>query len=259
MEYLETRADLETDEGTVQTEKGLARELLKEWDLEIAERGHHTRPAIASGRRTPKLVHNLVFSMPKGTPPDKLHAAVKAFATETFGLRHRYAMALHTDQGHPHVHLIVKARSEHGERLNIYKATLREWRRHFASCLRQLGVEANATERAVRGSRHQNRKVGIYRAARRGYSSFISKRAESIARELRNGAVQPGLGKSRLLQTRREVENGWLAFAEAAARAGMKEVADAAVRFVRSLPPPRTDRESTAERMQQPMEKHHSR
>jgi hypothetical protein len=41
-------------------------------------------------------------------------------------------MALHTEQGHPHVHVVVKAVSEQGARLNIRPATLREWRRDFA-------------------------------------------------------------------------------------------------------------------------------
>jgi type IV secretion system T-DNA border endonuclease VirD2 len=46
---------------------------------------------------------------------------------------------------------VLKAVNEQGERLNIKKATLRHWRSEFARNLRLLGVEANATERAVRG------------------------------------------------------------------------------------------------------------
>ena len=45
-------------------------------------------------------------------------------------------MVLHTDEGHPHVHLVVKAVSEQGERLYIRKATLRGWRPTCASRLR---------------------------------------------------------------------------------------------------------------------------
>jgi hypothetical protein len=41
------------------------------------------------------MVHNLVFSMPKGTPPDKVLRAVQIFAREKLALKHRYAMALH--------------------------------------------------------------------------------------------------------------------------------------------------------------------
>src|SRR5437764_2761752 len=112
-----------------------------------------------------KLVHNLVFSMPKGTPPEKLLKAIRTFAREKFALQHRYALALHTDHGHPQVHVVVKAESEQGIRLNIRKATLREWRRDFAQSLRELGIEANATERASRGQREPAKRDDIYCAA----------------------------------------------------------------------------------------------
>lgn len=40
------------------------------------------------------------------------------------GAQHRYAMVLHTDQRHPHVHVVVKAESEDGRRLHIDKEML---------------------------------------------------------------------------------------------------------------------------------------
>jgi type IV secretory pathway VirD2 relaxase len=250
LEYLEQRADLETDDGAVLTEKGLEHDLLKDWDLEVDAQRRHTQRGIGSGRRTPKLVHNLVFSMPKGTPPEKLHKAVRKFATEKFGARHRYAMALHTDQGHPHVHVVVKAMSERGERLNIYKATLREWRRDFAHYLREFGVEANATERAVRGGHHQNRKAGIYRAAARGESTFMRHRVDEIARETRSGNVRAESGHARLGQTRGEVEKGWRAFAALMDQQGERAVAAQIRRFVHQMPVVRTDRQWIGERIQ---------
>ena len=67
-----------------------------------------------------------MLSMPTGTPPDKVLAAVRNFAREQFWGQHRYAFALHTDEDHPHVHLVLKAVSEQGVRLNIRKATLRQ-------------------------------------------------------------------------------------------------------------------------------------
>ena len=60
-------------------------------------------------------------------------------------------MVLHTDEPHPHVHVVVKAVSEEGVPLNIRKETLRGWRQEFARQLRARGVEANATDRRVRG------------------------------------------------------------------------------------------------------------
>jgi hypothetical protein len=39
-----------------------------------------------------------MFSMPAGTPPEKVLTAVQNFAREEFALKHRYAMVLHTDE-----------------------------------------------------------------------------------------------------------------------------------------------------------------
>src|SRR5437016_3180931 len=171
----EGKGEAETDEGVGLRERGFEKDLVKDWDLDL-DVPRYTARAIAAGRKPPKLVHNLVFSMPKGTPPDKLLKAVRTFARETFALQHRYALALHTDQGHPHVHVVVKSESEQGVRLNIRKATLREWRQDFARYLRELGVEANATERAVRGEIRPQKATSIHRAMMRGASTLWRER-----------------------------------------------------------------------------------
>ena len=53
--------------------------------------------------------------MPAGTAPDKVLTAVQGFCREEFGLKHRYVAALHTDEPHPHVH--VMRRHDGAERL----------------------------------------------------------------------------------------------------------------------------------------------
>jgi len=156
------KLELETDDGERprgRTEKAL----LDDWDLDIDDVRRQATLAATKGRKPPKLVHKLMFSMPPGTPPDKVLGAVRNFAREEFWGQHRYAFALHTDEAHPHVHVVLKAVSEQGVRLNIKKATLRHWRSEFARNLRQLGVEANATERAVHGETRKAKKDGIYR------------------------------------------------------------------------------------------------
>jgi hypothetical protein len=128
--------------------------------------------------------------MPAGTPPQKVLAAVKAFAREEFGAKHRYAMVLHTDEPHPHVHMVVKAVSEEGVRLNIKKATLRDWRREFARHLREQGVAANATDRQVRGVVNPQKTDGIHRAAMRGASTHWRQRTAAVAREANRQGVE---------------------------------------------------------------------
>ena len=162
--------EIETDDGRQLSGKGVERELLEDWDLDLEEHRRKADLESCSSRAPPKLVHKVMFSMPAGTPPDKVLAAVRNFAREEFGLKHRYAMVLHTDEPHPHVHVVVKAISEQGVRLNIRKTTLREWRREFARHLRALGVAANATDRAVRGQSRSPKHDAIYRAEQRGES-----------------------------------------------------------------------------------------
>lgn len=147
--------------------KRAARALIDDFDLDLDEL-YYRQPYLGPRRRsTPKLVHKILFSMPAGTPPGTLLAAVRNFAQEQFADRHRYALALHTDEPHPHVHMVLKATAE-GRlyRLNIRKPMLREWRQEFARHLCALGVPAKATRRAERW-RMTPALPGIFRPARR--------------------------------------------------------------------------------------------
>ena len=115
-------------------------------------------------------------------------------------------MVLHTDQPHPHVHLVVKAMSEDGERLNIRKATLRDWRQEFARHLREQGIEGNATERVVRGETKTHKPDRMYRPERYGRSTDFRNRLDVVAGDLKRERLAVEAGKSKMLQTRIQVE-----------------------------------------------------
>ena len=238
--------DIDTDDGQRLSGKGVEKELLEDWDLDLEEHRRTNHLESRSRRSPPKLIHKLMFSMPPGTPPEKVLAAVKNFAREEFALKYRYAMVLHTDEPHPHVHMVVKAMSEQGQRLNIRKATLREWRREFARHLRALGVPANATEQAVRGETQKSTLDSIYRADQRGVSHHTWERAELVARELYGGGLRIEPGKARLLETRRDVERGWHAVSDILVARGLPELASRVRQFVAGFRPPTTEREEVA-------------
>jgi hypothetical protein len=239
------KLDLETDDGERASGRaGWA--LLDDWDLDIDEVRRQSTLAATKGRQAPKLVHKLMFSMPPGTPPGKVLGAVRNFAREEFWGQHRYALTLHTDEPHPHVHLVLKAVSEQGVRLNIKKATLRHWRSEFARNLRLLGVEANATERAIRGETRKAKKDGIYRASLRGDSTYIRAQAEAVAVELLKGNARVELGKRKLVETRRAVEDGWRTVAGQLAKEEHHDLANDVRRFVDRMPLAQTDREQIA-------------
>jgi hypothetical protein len=174
---------------------------------------------------------------------------VKNFAREEFAFKHRYALVLHTDEPHPHVHMVVRAVSEQGERLHNRKATLRGWRQEFARHLRALGVPANATERAVRGENRSPKLDGIYRAEQRGDSWRARPRVEEVGREVFRGRFRIEPGKETLIETRKAIQRGWWEASEILARQGQTELAKEVKLFVGRMPPPRTDREMIAEEL----------
>jgi hypothetical protein len=210
------------------------------WDIEALD----SRSAAPNPRRKPvKLVHNLIFSMPPGTSPKAVLKAVKKLAVNEWALKHRYAMVLHTDNKHPHVHVVLKAMSEQGVRLNIRKATLRSWRSQFAENLRELGVTANATERAVRGQYRSYQRDAIYRAGQRGQSTHVSRKQARVAQELMVGRLQAEDGREEVSKTREAVKAGWRRLGTILEANGDRKLADAVGAFELRLSLPRTDKE----------------
>jgi hypothetical protein len=126
---------------------------------------------------------------------------------------------------------------------------LREWRQDFAKYLRDLGVEANATERAVRGEARTSKGDGIHRAMLRNASTHMRTRAEAVARELTSGGLKPEPGKSALLETRHAVLDGWKNVADILERQGEPQLGAAVRRFTESMPPPWTEKERIARQM----------
>lgn len=252
VDYLSRRGELEleTDDGERIGGKDAQKALLDDWGLDMYEDRRRNGLLARGDRRPPKLVHKLLFSMPPGTPADKVLQAVRNFASEEFALRHRYAMVLHTDEPHPHVHVVVKAVSEQGERLNIRKDTLRRWRTEFAQHLRVLGISANATERSVRGEDRTPKLDGIYRAMCRGESSHMAQRVKEVRDALANGRSMCGPGKPTLSKTRSDVVRGWLRVSRLLNDQGESELAGRVQGFIGTLPPPHTEIELIALHLQ---------
>ena len=243
--YIDRGGELlvETDGGTPLKGKGVGKSLIEDWDLDLEKDRRAANVKARGVKRPPQLLHKLLFSMPARTPPQKVLGAVKAFAREEFGAKHRYAMVLHTDEPHPHVHMVVKAVSEEGVRLNIKKSTLRDWRQEFARHLREQGVAANATDRQVRGVVNPQKTDGIHRAAMRGASTHWLKRTAAVARELKLGGVQAEPGSARLHETRHEVLRGWRALGDELLMQNQVELAQAVRGFVARMPSPETEKQ----------------
>jgi hypothetical protein len=245
LEYIGRKGDvdLDTDTGDKAREPS---DLLEDWDLELDEWRKGSNLSATDRKAPPRLVHKVLFSMPAGTPPDKVLTAVQNFCREEFALKHRYAMALHTDEPHPHVHVVIKAMSEHGARLNIRKPMLRQWRSDFAKHLREVGVPANATDRYIRGEISSRKSDGIYRSSQRGESTHIRARAEAVVRELASGRLQVESGKAAMLQTRVRVRDAWNTVGDILLRQQQAELARRVTQFQERMSPVITEKERIA-------------
>ena len=240
------KVELTSDDDEKLQGKGVADQLIADWDLELDSlRGKFDLTA-SSKKSSPKLVHKVLFSMPPGTDSGKVLAAVQNLCREEFGLKHRYVMALHTDEPHPHVHVLVKAMSERGERLHIRKETLRQWRIEFARHLRALGVKANATQRYIRGEARPRLLDGIYRASQRGASSHIRARVAAVASELLKGGLRAEPGRRQINDSRNDLVGGWRATAELLSAQRHTTLAAEVYRLIDKLPAPRTGKEHIA-------------
>ena len=243
------KLSLESDEGERLQGRSLAEGLLEQWNLDLDEYRRSAQLIASKGRRPARLVHKLMLSMPAGTSPKSVLRAARNFLGQEFGSVHRYAFALHTDEPHPHVHVLVKAVSERGVRLHIDKRTLHRWREAFAEQLRAQGIEANATNRVVRGQSRQAKYDSIFRAARRGESTHMNRRVQAVADEISSGRIRAEPGREQLLSTRKRVEAGWRALAHLLSTQGELALAADVHRFLEKMAPPRTEKEHLAQEL----------
>jgi hypothetical protein len=152
------RLPFEDDRGVTREGKEALTDLLEQWRYGGSE------IPVTSARRE---AFNIILSMPRGTDPLAVQRAAREFAKAEFA-DHRYVMVLHDHQANPHVHLSVRAESNHGDRLNPRKADLQRWRETFAERLRDRGIEAEATRQATRGERDSYEPIWRVKAREEG-------------------------------------------------------------------------------------------
>jgi hypothetical protein len=206
---------------------------------------------------------NFIFSMPAKTDPDKLLDAVQAFAREHFA-GYQYVLALHTPETepgrkkdkspeHPHVHVILRAEDENGERIYIRKGDLRAWREDFAAQLRARGIDANATSRAARG-RSLKAVRGAEWHTKKRYQEAIARgeaveppkaraaRLREAAQELQEGRTEPKPWELAMAARRRDVMRELAQNTARLREEGDNELADQVERFMQDMPPVETER-----------------
>lgn len=184
-----------------------------------------------------RQTHNVMLSMPKGTPPEKVLKAAREFAQERFGGKRPYMLALHTDKEHPHVHICVRMEGyEPGQRLYIRKPDLQAFREHFAQKLTERGIEATATPRDWRGVTRKGQKTGVYRAAKAGRSTVIKAAIKEVFDEIKTGKKSPEPWKVYIEERRNTIVEKYKSMIAEAESKGKLGVAAEMRRFLDALP-----------------------
>lgn len=205
------RLPFEDDRGVVRDGPEALRDLVDQWRCG----GAHIPK-----RSERREAFNIMLSMPAGTKPEIVRNAAREFAAAELG-DHRFVMVLHTHQATPHVHLAVRAEGREGRRLNPRKQDLRRWREVFAEKLRGWGIEAEASSRVTRGSRHHNERLWQRKAREQGR------------------ATETGSTETTLTPSRRNAAQAWCEIAKALASSDEmadRELGRAVVDYARWLP-----------------------
>lgn len=203
-----------------------------------------------------RQTYNIMLSMPKGTPAEKVLDAARQFARERFGSDRPYMLALHTDKSHPHVHICVRTEGiEPGDRLRIQKTDLQAYREHFAEKMTERGVEATATPRPLRGKTRKAQKAGVYRAAKEGRSTVILSAIQQVENEKRTGASQeqiqpPSPWKARIEKRRAQLTEQYDTAIRQALAKGKVSLAAEIQSFKKALPPIKTQQDIIRERIE---------
>ncbi len=206
------RLPIEDDRGAVREGKEALRAIADQWRL-----GGTRIPEVSERREA----FNIMLSMPAGTDALALRQAAREFAKAELA-NHRYVMVQHTHQANPHVHISVRAEGRDGSRLNPRKEDLRRWREVFAERLRGLGIEAEASSQAVRGSRHHDERV------------WSKKKVQGRGSAAVNNQKPP-----RMSPSHRRAGEAWVRIAQALAASpepSDRDLGNAILRYVREMP-----------------------
>ena len=182
------KIEVENDRGEAFNGRTQVGAIYREW---IEKHDEDRREGSAADRT--RITTSIVFSMPGTANAEAVKDAVRALARQEFQGRHDYAMALHTDTHHPHVHLTLRTVGEDGQKLNLRKADLQRLRDTFAEKLRTRGIDAESTRRHARGVTRRGEVTPVYKIRQRGGKPLAdARKMRQVRRDLEdNGGRLP--------------------------------------------------------------------
>lgn len=259
MDYITRNGRLEgeTQSGERITDRAALRALHDDWTAR--------NDFDSKGRTTPNATQSvgIILSMPPGTPPDRVEAATRTWARETFGGKYDYLMARHDDTDHPHVHVTVRAVGYDGKRLAPGPADLQQYRERFAHQLRRQGVEAEATPRQARGHVRKANRSAVHRVEKSGSEPRVRTAEKQEVREEAKAPKPPAPHDwSRDIQARQDsIKRAYLGHADELEKGPQadRQLARDIRRFVAEMPVALTRKQAMGVELQKVREQHPGR
>lgn len=225
------------------------RELVDDW--KVVERLDSRR------RSDAPLARRLVLSGPAGASPVAVEAAAALHLSRTHA-SHPHVRVAHNDTAHPHVHVVIRSLGRNRSRLTPHSRDLVLYREGFAQALRDVGIEADASPRWLRGQAGRGPSVGQWRTGARfeieggpppGWVKTQLVEAAQIAFSER---PPPPDRELRVLTNQGRLRRSYLDLAARLAKSPELEdrsLGGAIEGFVRNLPSPETERLRLGRRM----------
>ena len=143
------KLEIEDQDGLMLDSKEKIQASIRQWGLQSQ------MPQDESSEDTRSHGRRIILSMPTGTPTEGFKAACRQWAQDCLS-GHDHLIAFHTAENdqkttQPHCHILLRTVGHDGRRFHVDNARREAMREHFASCLRDQGIEANATQRWQRG------------------------------------------------------------------------------------------------------------
>lgn len=169
---------LEDQDGAVYSSKNEYRPVLEYWQQkqsipEYTDRYAHAR--------------RIILSMPKGTDEKKFELACREWAKNSLQ-NYDWLMAFHTESSdkrthQPHCHILLRTKGKDGTRIHLNNEERDVLREYFAVCLRNRGIQANATKRISRGKTQKSLIQSEYNNLKRFKNNKDRAKAYAIAKK----------------------------------------------------------------------------
>jgi hypothetical protein len=172
VDYISRKGELEVEnrEGELLQDREDHKKELEKWALDFSKRKNGVD------------VHHMTVSTPRGTSPEAALRAARSFAKEAFS-ENEYLFTRHDDTKNPHIHFIIKNKSDLGKSLPTRKADLESYRDIFSHHCREQGIAVASSRKSWRGAGMKSKAQSIHHLEKNGRAKYINDKNAKVDKD----------------------------------------------------------------------------